>query len=352
MARDILHGQDASSRHALLGTEALDRARQVEVEARPVLRRDRPQPGQRSPAVDHTEGLGHRIGDRPPALGGGEVEAVGDRAAPVRPGIESGQAVLDAEEAADVAGVAVGIPSRRGGDSHRAPEIVAAVEEAEDDQGVIRHHVAIAGVAVVAVARGDPLARPSPVRLARVPLADVVDQAADDRVGRDESDAEIEERAQVGLREGRRFHRRQHLGTVDRRAVVADRGGAAGEVGGARRVAGRDHRPAVDEDLRADLLGDDRAVECDRTAGGGGRAGLQAQIGGVLGRVAEAAPPEDRAPLDDVVQPALADLRGSEIRGVATIGEGTEEGEGAGDVVVGDDQRRAKPLVDVVGHLA
>ena len=79
------------------------------------------------------------------------------------------------------------------------------------------------------------------------------------------------------------------------------------------RLARRDHRPAVDEDLRADLLGDRLAVDRDRAGGGRGDAALQVQPGGVLGRVAVAAPPQDRALLDDVVEPGLADLLGAEV---------------------------------------
>ena len=129
-------------------------------------------------------------------------------------------------------------------------------------------------------------------------------------VGRDQGDGGVEQLVDVGLDEGRRLHRGDHLRAVDRLAVVADAGGPAGEVGGQLRIAGGDHRPAVDEDLGADLLGDDLAVEGDRAAVRRGDAVLQAQVGGVLGRVAEAAPPEDRAPLDHVVEPGLADLRG------------------------------------------
>jgi hypothetical protein len=48
---------------------------------------------------------------------------------------------------------------------------------------------------------------------------------------------------------------------VNRRAVVADAGGAAGEVGRQFGVARRDQRLTVNEDLRADLLRHRRAVE-------------------------------------------------------------------------------------------
>ena len=59
----------------------------------------------------------------------------------------------------------------------------------------------------------------------------------------------------------------------------------------------------------------------------------------MLGRVAQPAPPQDRSLFDDVVEPGLADLGAAQVVAAGVIGQGAEEGEGAGDVVVGDDQR-------------
>ena len=66
---------------------------------------------------------------------------------------------------------------------------------------------------------------------------------------------------------------------------------------------------------------------------------LEVQPGSVLGRIAIAAPPQNRAVLDEVVEPGLADVLGGQIRRDAIVLKRTDEGEGAGDVVVGDDQR-------------
>ena len=66
----------------------------------------------------------------------------------------------------------------------------------------------------------------------------------------------------------------------------------------------------------------------------------------MLGRVAHAAPPQDRAPLDDIVEPALADLLGSQVGRESIICQRAQKGKGAGDIVVGDDQDVvAQPLV-------
>ena len=139
---------------------------------------------------------------------------------------------------------------------------------------------------------------------------------------------------------------------LDERAVLA-----AGEVGGELGVAGGDHRPTVDKDLGPYLLGDDLAVERDGATLRGRDAVLEAQVGGVLRRVAHAAPPQDRAALDDVVEPALPDLGRAQVRAVVVILQGAQESEGPGDVVVGDDegvvpQVQVVPIVDVVVDLA
>jgi hypothetical protein len=204
----------------------------------------------------------------------------------------------------------------------------------------------------------DALARHAPIVWVHgMPLADVIDQAADDRIGGDEAERGVDQRADARLDEGLRFHGRDDLGAVDGHSVVADAGGAACQVGRPLGVARADHGPAVDEDLGADLLGHLRAVELEGAAARRRDAVLQAQVGGMLGGVAQAAPPEDGAALDDVVEPGLADLGGGERRAVAVVGQGAQEGEGAGDVVVGDDQGagldlRIAPLVHVVGDLA
>ena len=111
---------------------------------------------------------------------------------------------------------------------------------------------------------------------------------------------------------------------------------------------GRDHGPAVDKDLGADLLGNDLAVQGGRAAAGRGDALLEAEERGVFGRVAHAAPPKDGAFLDDVVEPALPDLRGCDGAAVAVVGQGAQEGEGARDVVVGDDKGDVQIFVNVV----
>jgi len=68
----------------------------------------------------------------------------------------------------------------------------------------------------------------------------------------------------------------------------------------------------------------------------------------VLGGIAFAAPPQNSALLNDVVEPALADLLGARTWFNAIVFERADEGEGAGHVAAGDDERLVWPLVDVV----
>src|SRR5262249_25947106 len=126
--------------------EALNAAGEVEVEAGAVLWGDGRLVGEGAAGVDDVEGLDRGVGDGAAAVGGGEVEAVGDRAAPVVVAGEGAETVFDAEEAADVAGVAVGVPAGGVDDHQRCAEVVLAVEEGVDDEGVVGDHVAVAAV--------------------------------------------------------------------------------------------------------------------------------------------------------------------------------------------------------------
>ena len=218
---------------------------------------------------------------------------------------------------------------------------------------MVGHHVAVAAVLVVAVIGLDLGERRAPiVAVLRVPAADVADHPVQDTVVRNLADADVDELVGVGFLERGGFHRRENLGAVDRLAVVGHAGGTTGEVRRLLWIARRDHRPAVDEDLRADLFGHHLAVHGDRAARRGVDARRQAHVGRVFRRVAEAAPPQDRAVLDQVVEPGLADLLRGQLRVAVVVFECADERERAADVVVGDDQRHVELVVDVVVDLA
>ena len=96
---------------AVSGHKSLHRAGQFEVEARALLGRDGGFAGQGTPDVTTWMLSVSGVGDGAPAIGRGEVHAVGHGPAPIRTGIDPGQPVLDAQDAADVARIAVGVPA-------------------------------------------------------------------------------------------------------------------------------------------------------------------------------------------------------------------------------------------------
>jgi len=282
-ARHVLDGRRPAHLHAGFRLEALHRAGELEVVARPAFGRQRRLPVQRPPDVDHVVAHAHGVGDRPPAVGGGDVQPVGHRGAPVRPGLDPGQAVLDAQQAADVAGVAVRVPAGRVADHQGLLKVVVAVEQAEHDQAVVGHHVAYALVVLVAVVGLQPFPRPHPVIFPGPQFAQVGDHAVDRGVGGDQAGGRVQQPVEVCLHEGLGLHGGDHLRAVDGLAVMADAARPPGQVGGQLRVARRDHRPAVDEDLGADLLGDGKPVGGDRAAGRRFEATLEPLVSGMLG---------------------------------------------------------------------
>ncbi len=93
-------------------------------------------------------------------------------------------------------------------------------------------------------------------------------------------------------------------------------------------------------------------VERDRTGFWRWDAVLQTKVGGVLGGISEAAPPEDRAALDDVVEPGLAICCWSQIKRVPVIWQGAKKRESARYVVIGHNKRRTISSGQVIIDLA
>ncbi len=120
---------------------------------------------------------------------------------------------------------------------------------------------------------------------------------------------------------------------------MADTSGPAGQVGGQFGVTRGDHRPAVDKNLGTNLFGHHFTIQSNRAAPRGLNAILQVQIGGVFSGVTQPPPPQDCTLFDDIVEPGLTDLGRSQIEAVAVVGQGTQEGESTGDIIVGDNER-------------
>src|ERR1700677_3559401 len=68
----------------------------------------------------------------------------------------------------------------------------------------------------------------------------------------------------------------------------------------------------------------------------------------MFGRVAVAAPPENGALFDEVVEPRLPDFPRGQVRARAVVLERAGEGERSSDVVVGHDQRPIEAIVNVI----
>src|SRR5215813_13960069 len=120
--------------------------------------------------------------------------------------------------------------------------------------------MAVPAVLVVAIVSGDLLASLVPVRVLGVPLSDHADHPVYQAVARDAANGGIEQLIQIALDVSLRFNRGDHLRAVDRFAVMTDAARPPREIGGPFRIARRYHCPAIDEDLRADLLGHDLTV--------------------------------------------------------------------------------------------
>ena len=352
---------DEDAGHPLGRLEPLHRPPEHEREPRAVLRRERLLAAHLARHRNDLERLAHRVRDASRSLGAGQPDAVGDRAAPVagfrggrgrriqsRRCVEARKTQLQAEQGTEIARIAVGVPAGGGRDREAAGEAARGVVQSELDERVVRDHVHVAAVTVVAVTLVNAGAGLPPVAVGGAPVAHVVDDVGDQRLARDEPERGVEQMVGAGIDEGLGLHRGHHGCRVERLAVVADRAGPPRQGRGHRGIARHHHPPAVDKDLRADLLGDERRVEFGGPAERRRDAGRQSQIRGVLCRVAEPAPPEDRAAVDEVVQPGLAELLGRDAQREAVIAQPAEEGEGAGDVVIGHDQRDSHAFGHVV----
>ena len=145
-----------------------------------------------------------------------------------------------------------------------------------------------------------------------MPVPEIGNQFAHDEaesVGMNQSAVSIK-CIQYRSSEGFCFHRRPNQGAVNRLAIMADLSRLSGKLGSKSRLVRRNEGPPVNENLCANLFSNGRAIGGDRAALGSGNALLEIQPGGVFGRVPTAAPPEDRAFFNDVIQPRLADILG------------------------------------------
>src|SRR5690606_3408832 len=192
--------------------EALHRARQLEVEAGPALGSDRFHAGEGAADVDDLVRLRHGVGDGSSTIRRGEVEAVGHGPAPVAIAPQGGETAAEPGETDGVAGGAVAVVTGGVHDGQGGAVVAGSGEQVVEGEGVVGHHVAVAGVGVVAVGRRVQLPCHPPVRLAGVPVADVVDHAGDDGVGGDDGKAGVDQAVEIRFDDRLRLHGGDQVG--------------------------------------------------------------------------------------------------------------------------------------------
>src|SRR5262245_49667617 len=95
--------------------------------------------------------LAQRIADRPAAIRRGKVESIRHRTAPIGTALKGGQSVAHTQDTANVASVTVGVPSAGVDDRLCTLKVALTIEQAQDDQAMIRNDVAVAAIFIIAI---------------------------------------------------------------------------------------------------------------------------------------------------------------------------------------------------------
>src|SRR5690349_17614907 len=99
--------------------------------------------------------LAQGIADRPTSIRTRKIKLICNRTAPIQITFESSQAVTHSENAANIAGVTVGVPPRSVDNCLSAVELSLAIQQAQDDQAMIRNDVTVAAIFIVAIMSGE-----------------------------------------------------------------------------------------------------------------------------------------------------------------------------------------------------
>ena len=118
------------------------------------------------------------------------------------------------------------------------------------------------------------------------------------------------------------------------------------------RVAGRHHSPAIDKDLRTNLLGNDLAVQLHRPTHRRVYTASKPQVRRMFCGLTKPTPPQNTAPLNQIIKPAFANLFWSDFRVVCVIFKSANEREGTGNIVVGNNKWHIKFVVHIVFNVA
>ncbi len=249
VARHVFQSRNPATGQIVIDEKALHRPGELKVISCAVFDQRPLQTCEIAPDSGHTQGRRRGIGHCPSRIRSGHHHPVSHRATPIYACIQASQTVSNPQNAAHIARIAVRIPARRVDNSHRTAEISVAIQQRHNDHGVIGHNVAVASVAVIAVTLCDTIKGVVPAGIHGMPFPHVGNDPIDQRVVRNQPDSCIQQGIDALFEKGRRNHPRDHLGTIDGFAIVADAGRAAREIRGALWIPRADQPPAIDKDL-------------------------------------------------------------------------------------------------------
>src|SRR6516225_3864385 len=124
--------------------------------------------------VANLVGLTDCIRDTTTAIGRRKKKSISDGFPEFR--IDGSKTVFDPQQTADITGVTIGIPTGCVRDHESTSEVVLGIKQAENDDCVIRDHMAVAREFVVSVSLLDPFPGQPPIVVLSAPIADIIDQ--------------------------------------------------------------------------------------------------------------------------------------------------------------------------------
>ena len=195
--------------------------------------------GQYPPHATEKTGRGGDIGDVARADDAGRYDGVVQRTAPVVG--DAGQSDSNAHHRADVAHVAVGVPSAHVGDLDGTGEIAATVQQRQRDHCRVGNDGHYAQIAVVAPFALDVLTGGAPVvGMLRVPVHHCPHHPRVFAVGGNHRQSSFDQTLWIGFGEGRAHQGCYKACAVDPFAIVRYAGRLFRQVGGLFRSVGTD----------------------------------------------------------------------------------------------------------------
>ena len=252
-------------------------------------------------------GLGRTVGYRSRTLCGRQHNTSGKRRNKIVAFADAIQSDLDPHDRSHVGCIAVGVPPGGVDNLLRFIEVVRRVSPRHGHDGMVRYDMTVATVLVIPVLFIDAVVRFSPVAVGDGPLVDIAMNRRNEAVGGNLLQCGGDNIVHV-LRDKRLAnHGCDHHGCVDRLAIMRNRRRLPRQISRQLRVPRSDHAEGVDEYLRADLFSHNLPIARDGPRFRRFQPVLQTQVGRMFGRVTHAAPPQNRLPFDQVIQPHVTE---------------------------------------------